>query len=289
MSTCAYITYSEWQDPEDPDVDAELARAALNQYFDTDIVVWDDPDVDAASYDVVLVRGVWDYVPKRQQFLAWANRVAASSLMINPAAVFEANTDKSYLMTLAQRGVPCVPTAWVDSATDIDHALATWPGMRLVVKPRIGAGAWDSIVTDDFDSVRVHAKALLERGSPCLIQPYLDEVDHVGEVSVVCIDGDPQWAVRKVPALTEGGHGDGAGRVDLTNDLVDAARRVLEAWPESADCTWARVDLVPTDGEFVLMELELTEPTLFLPHVDEGAGILADAVFRRWQGREGRE
>jgi hypothetical protein len=45
---------------------------------------------------------------------------------------------------------------------------------------------------------------------------------------------------------------------------------------------YARVDLIPDrDGSPVLLELELTEPSLFLLHDDNAAGRLASAIAAR--------
>jgi hypothetical protein len=45
---------------------------------------------------------------------------------------------------------------------------------------------------------------------------------------------------------------------------------------------YARVDLVTdADGSPIVIELELTEPSLFLPHSDGGALRLVDAVLAR--------
>ena len=45
---------------------------------------------------------------------------------------------------------------------------------------------------------------------------------------------------------------------------------------------YARVDLIPgADGEPVLLELELTEPSLFFGHAADAAPRLADAILAR--------
>ncbi len=59
------------------------------------------------------------------------------------------------------------------------------------------------------------------------------------------------------------------------------AERVLAAVPGGADLLYARVDLLPgPDGLPVLLELELTEPSLFLWTAPGPADRLADAVVR---------
>jgi hypothetical protein len=58
------------------------------------------------------------------------------------------------------------------------------------------------------------------------------------------------------------------------------AQRALAAVPGGAErLLYARVDLIPgPDGDPVLLELELTEPSLFLRHDEGAAERFADAV-----------
>ena len=95
------------------DEDEPLLRAALDDAGIASAVAdWADPDVDWAAADAVVVRSTWDYAPRREEFLAWARRVEASSLLLNPAEVLAWNTDKRYLGELDAAGVPVFPTAW---------------------------------------------------------------------------------------------------------------------------------------------------------------------------------
>jgi hypothetical protein len=60
--------------------------------------------------------------------------------------------------------------------------------------------------------------------------------------------------------------------------LVRHTRGLLEA--SAPDCLYARVDVVVAEDRFVLMELELVEPSLFLEHAPGAAKAFAAAVRR---------
>ena len=49
-----------------------------------EIVDWDDGEVDWARFDLALLRSAWDYTERLPQFLAWVERTAASTLLLNP-------------------------------------------------------------------------------------------------------------------------------------------------------------------------------------------------------------
>ena len=59
-----------------------------------EIVDWDDDEVDWARFDLALLRSAWDYTERLPQFLAWAERTAARTLLLNPLSVVRWNSDK---------------------------------------------------------------------------------------------------------------------------------------------------------------------------------------------------
>ena len=263
MPRVAYVTYRQEPDRPDPDVDIPHALPALAAAGVTaEVVLWDDPDVDWAGYDLVLLRSAWDYVPRFAEFMPWARRVSTLTRLVPSLEVIERNTDKRYLRDLAAAGVPVVPTHWVEPGEDFRVADLSWH--RVVVKPAVSSGSRDTIVTTDPAEIAAQVALILASGRPVLVQPYLDAVDHEGEVSVVVIEGVPSHAVRKVPALSEGGYGDASETVEISAELAAAVGRVLAAEPLAKGLPFARVDLVRGDEGWLVMELELTEPLLFL-------------------------
>jgi glutathione synthase/RimK-type ligase-like ATP-grasp enzyme len=280
----AYATYLE--DPADRDTDWDLApvrEAFARRGVRVESFPWDDPEVAWGDYDSVLLRSAWDYTLRYADFLTWARRVAAATRLLNPLDVVERNTDKTYLRDLEAAGVPVVPTRWYGPGEEPprpERIAGSWSD--LVVKPAVSAGARDTLRTSDPAEASAHVEALARGGRVAMVQPYLDAVDTEGEYSVVVLGGEPSHAITKVPALSEGGRGDARGLTPLTPELRQAAARVLEAEPLADHCAWARVDLVrDAAGVLRLMELELTEPLLFLWLSEGAADRLADVVLDR--------
>lgn len=250
--------------------------------------VWDDPQQDWGAYALVVVRSPWDYAARREEFIAWADTVPR---LANPAATAD--------------GVPTVPTVWLEpgdparlpSVEDPDGGTGS-----IVVKPTVGAGSKD---TGRYDPARpreaalavAHAERLLSAGRGVMVQPYLPAVDTAGESALVLLDGRFSHSVRKGPML-DGPDTGGVGlyreeRIDPREPAaaeLDLAATVLGAVPGpgrragtdlGAAPLYARVDLLPgVDGSPVLLELELTEPSLFLGHSAGAAERFADAISR---------
>jgi glutathione synthase/RimK-type ligase-like ATP-grasp enzyme len=231
--------------------------------------------VDWSAADLVAVRTTWDYTDRRDEFLAWASRVAASSVLSNPQAVLEWNSHKRYLVELAEAGVPVVPTRLVPAGTEPDPL---GPG-RVVVKPAVSAGGRGTHrgLGPELDGTLAGLVAL----GDTLVQPAVDGIDRDGEVSLIRLGTRWSHAVRKFPA--EGGflvHERHGGRLedhDPTPRELEVAEAALARAPAPVQA--ARVDLVRLDGEPVVMELELIEPELFLRRSPDAAGLLADALL----------
>ncbi|MFJ1791506.1 ATP-grasp domain-containing protein [Kitasatospora griseola] len=270
----AYATCRGIEDVEMLPVLAAFARAGVR----AEAVLWDDPAVDWSGFDLVLIRSVWDYIVQRDAFLAWARRTAALTRVANPVPVLERNTDKTYLRDLAEAGVPIVPTAWVAPGEELTGA--DWP--ELVVKPTVSSGARDTVRTTDRAEALAQVAALTAAGRTAMVQPYLPMVEDEGETSLLYLGGEFSHAVRRGPML-------GGGFADVAREPADdqlaLAEQVLAAVPERAELLYARVDLVRLpDGSPVLIELELTEPRLFLDLRPGGPEALAAAALQLLPG-----
>jgi glutathione synthase/RimK-type ligase-like ATP-grasp enzyme len=270
---------------DEPLVEALQARGAT-----THTPRWDDPQVEWASFDAVVVRTAWDYPARRDAFVAWAARVGDLTALWNPADVLRWNTHKSYLIELEDRGAPVVPTAWLAAGDGVDLAalLASRAWDRAIVKPAVGNGGVGLLRTHDVDPAegQAHLDSLLTRGD-VMVQPYLASIELEGEVSVVAIEGQVTHAIHKAPVEGEfriqrqfGGE---YARLDLAGDGREPA--ALAHWVLEAaghELLYARVDLVRDDGGvWQLAELELAEPDLYLGLAPEVGDTLARAILAR--------
>src|SRR5690606_5637013 len=111
-----------------------------------EVCAWEDADAWTEPTPTVL-RSTWNYSLAVDDFLAWCDRVGAAAPLWNPPAVVRANAHKRYLLELAARGVPAVPTELLGrgaSLDELDGALVTVAGRgwrRVVIKPAVGAGS----------------------------------------------------------------------------------------------------------------------------------------------------
>jgi O-ureido-D-serine cyclo-ligase len=278
------------------------ALTALGAHVD--IPCWDDAAVDWAQYNLAVLRSTWDYAERLDEFLDWARCCAGKTRLLNPPEVVRWNTDKRYLVELARAGVPVVPTRFVtagtDAATEMRRFLDGGPDRltvgtagevrEFVVKPTVGAGSRDVARYRRADSERAvkHLERLLAAGRSAILQPYLDRIDEHGETAVIYFDGEFSHAVRKGPLLQTGG--DFVAGLFAPEAISARAADHVERRVADATCAaipfdsllYARVDLIRNaDGAPVVLELELTEPSLFFAHAPGSPQRLATALLER--------
>lgn len=264
-----------------PDADEVLLLPHLPE---AELVAWDNPDVDWASYDLVLLRSTWNYHDHLEEFLAWAHRTAQVTRLLNPVETLEWNTDKRYLDDLAARGFPTVPTLFVAPGEQIpDDAAVTLAG-HVVVKPSVGAGSSGAkLFNADEAAARGHVETLHGQGKTAMIQPYMSQIDTEGETALMYVGGEFSHAARKAAILSR----DMSWSTGIYADEKVSATEPTAAERELADSivatlpglAYTRVDLLPTQDGPVVLELELTEPSLFLG-LSEGAPERTAAAFR---------
>jgi hypothetical protein len=265
--------------------DAGLVAALRQRGLHARWMSWDDPQTEAA--DLVILRAAWDYAERREEFLAWTQRV--SNLLNAPAAVAW-NSDKHYLADLAAAGVPTVPSSFIEPGGSV-----SLPAGEMVVKPAIGAGSIDTLRFGDPAAAAAHAGVLLEAGRSVLVQPYDSRVED-GETALVFLGGEQSHAFTKAailppaggePALDESGTyaQETLAPADPDFELWDLGHAVLDAaaaqlgMPRN-EFLYARVDLIGgADGEAVLLELELIEPSLGWRQLDESTRLLRQRSF----------
>lgn len=237
-------------------------------------VAWDDESVDWAGVRVA-VRSTWDYEHRLDDFLAWARSVPR---LLNGAEVFGWNTDKSYLVELQDAGVPVVPSIVAPNAVALADALSRFE--RPLLKPTVGAGGRGVHVIE-------HDSVLTDIGEPpWLVQPLVESISTEGEVSVFVLGGEAVSQVVKRPAAGEvrvhEEYGGATHPVELDPDLGRIARSVVQATEslKGFDLAYARVDLMKYDGQWLLSELEVTEPGLYLDVLPGNAAEFVERVLR---------
>lgn len=261
-----------------------------------EVVDWDARDIDWGTFDAVVLRSTWDYAERAAKFLAWIDAVSARTKLLNPANIVRWNIDKHYLDALANAGIAAVPSRYVEPVDEVEATLRDFldefdDAQDFVVKPCIGAGSRDARrhARDDVAAATSQINGLLAHGRSVLLQPYLDRVDSAGETALIYCDGVYSHAIRKGPLLTRGAVSTDqlfapeqieARQPDAQERVL--ADRIVAAIPNPTPLLYSRVDLIrAANGDPLLLELELVEPSLFFAHSPGSAQHFATTIARR--------
>jgi hypothetical protein len=269
---------------------------------------WDDAAVDWSSFDLAVLRSTWNYVERIDEFRAWTRRCSQQTRLFNPPEVVNWNTDKHYLAHLHRAGVPVVPSRFVEPGEDPRAALQDFltgaagslsagravPFDQFVIKPSIGAGSRDTARYRCADAERALAhlsRLVVDERRSALLQPYLASVDEVGETALYYLGGKASHAIRKGPllrldsALVAGLFA--PEEITARQPGVDEhalAAAAYAAIPFDAPL-YARIDMIRDDrGAPVILELEMTEPSMFFDHAPGSADRLAALLIARSAG-----
>jgi glutathione synthase/RimK-type ligase-like ATP-grasp enzyme len=246
--------------------------------------VWDEPAADWRRYRCAVIRSTWDYHHHQDRYAAWLRRCADDGVRLwNPPATVLANMNKRYLSDLEQRGVDVVPTEYLDvgHGQSLRGLLERRGWDRAVVKPAVSASAYRTWRTTTATADR--DQAAFEEDSArheVLVQPHVDEIATRGEWSLVFFAGQYSHATIKRPAAGDfrvqeelGGH---SAPAEPPDHVIESARHILSLSP--SPLLYARVDGIERGQRFMLMELEINEPYLFLGSSPGAAVRFANAI-----------
>ena len=238
-------------------------------------------------FDAVYICAPWDYPQHVDEFRRVLRAIDASSArLFNDIAIVDWNLEKTYLRDIEQRGDDIVPSTWYDSfaASDVPVFFREHSCDKLVIKPTVGANAQDTFVlTNPVDAKLLATLQLVFNNRRFFVQPFIENIRSEGEFSLFFFNGVYSHAILKTPKpgdfRVQEEHGADIIPVAPPAGLLPIARQVfshIEPMPVYGRGDWVR----GPDGRFLLMELELIEPSLYL-RTDRNAATRFAAAFNQ--------
>ncbi|QHJ11936.1 Cycloserine biosynthesis protein DcsG [Paraglaciecola mesophila] len=272
MKRCAFLSTDNL---EGYFVYDELLYAPLKQVgWHVDAVSWHDSNIDWNSFDVVVVRSTWDYQQHAREFMQCLRRIEDSrAVLANSLRLLTWNISKEYLKDIASQGISIVPTIWLD-AFDLAQVSAGFEHFsceKLVLKPCVSANADDTYLLDR-EQLLNQAKNLkvVFDDRAFMVQPFIEAVVTQGEYSLFYFNGHFSHAILKQPEQgdfrVQEEHGGRLQAVEPDEEMLTQARHTMASLPD--DALYVRIDLLRYKKEYVVIEIELIEPSLYF-NMDE--------------------
>lgn len=290
VAIASYISTGAY-DANALDEDA-LAKAILTQLgISHELVPWSAPEVDWSRFSHVLIKSTWDYFDHYPAFLAWIAHLEKLGIpTLNETEILRWNSSKSYLMEIESSGFPCIAGKLLPkgSMLDLPRFRQDLGSDTLVFKPLVSGGANKTCkLKKEGDSTleRQVASWLLEEDF--LVQAFIQEIEHVGEYSLIFFNEVFSHAVLKSPAASDFRvqhyYGGSIRAIEPREAMLSAAQALVDRFAKNT--LYARVDGVEINGVFHLMELELIEPYLFLGLADQAIPNYQAALRKRLLGK----
>jgi glutathione synthase/RimK-type ligase-like ATP-grasp enzyme len=249
-------------------------------------VSWHAKNHNWDQYDVVVVRSTWDYQAHCEEFLACLQSIENSSATLcNSMSLIEWNISKEYLKELEEKGVPIIPTLWVDDLQEqhFSQAFKKFAGGEIVIKPYVSANA-DFTYRLTQDSASKHLASIIAeyKNRSAMIQPFLQSIVEQGEYSLFYFDSQYSHAICKQPAKgdfrVQEEHGGQLTKIEPTTQMLALAEQTIKALPNEA--LYARIDIVSFNNTLMIIEVELIEPSLYF-NMDESSPLFFAQNFAK--------
>jgi hypothetical protein len=272
---CAFLTM---ENTEGWFIDADLAIPPMQALgWSVDTVPWRGPEVAWRDYDAVYVGTPWDYPEDVGRFIRLLEHIDRSGpVLVNDVELVRWGLAKTYLLDLETRGAEIVPSLWYDtmSAGRLSSCFDDLASERIVIKPVVSTNATDTFLVGRGQASDMEPRLLSRFEDRAFVaQPFIENIQAEGEFSLFYLGGDYSHAIRKVPRVqdfrVQEEHGASILSVEPEAALIACADGILQLVDPLP--VYARCDLVRgPDGRFLLMELELVEPSMYL-RMDAGA------------------
>jgi glutathione synthase/RimK-type ligase-like ATP-grasp enzyme len=240
--------------------------------WDVRIIVWDEDESDLLAFDAFIFRSCWDYHLHFEAFQDFLSKIEATGKkVINPLPVLRKNAHKFYLAELPLVGVPIIPTVFcrkgdgslLSSIMEDNH----WE--KVVVKPAVSAASHHTQIVV-FSELHEKTRLLqhLFDSRDMLVQPFIPEIQGIGELSTVCFSNGTSYSVRKTPIdgdfRIQKEFGGIYKRYELAAELKTQIAKIWDKINVNKEITFARIDGVVIKGQFYVMEIEMIEPDLYI-------------------------
>ncbi|WP_316734410.1 hypothetical protein [Pedobacter aquatilis] len=269
----ALITYEDKGAYDSPTVESEDDKLLLflkEKGLNIEMVIWNDEKINWENYQLAILKSPWDYFDLYEDFKIWLNLLEEKNIrLLNPIDVIRWNADKHYLKDIEAAGLNITPSIFITDGEEINlnAFFEKFNTDKLIVKPCVSGGAKNTfkVTLDNVEEINQKLRLLIQK-EDFIIQPFLPEILENGEWSFIFFnDIYSHTLVKKAKQgdfRVQPAHG---GSVHVQNPdkaLIEIAAEYVKLFAKN--CLYARVDGTFVNNQFLLMELELIEPFLFL-------------------------
>ena len=248
-----------------------LLRDELKKVYECDIVAWERLAEDIIdNYFMFIVRSVWGYHKDYTNFLNLIlNIEKRGKCVLNSYENISKNISKySQTKFFEKNNIPHVPTIFFDKDKKITTDYRFVGVENLVIKPSISASGENTVKINKLDLnniYKIYDEILRDSNQKLLIQPYIKTIEK-GEYSCIVIDNEFQYAVNRLPGIFTSQKG-----VKYTEKVSKNVKIIVDNIIETLkplNLLFYRIDFLKYNNNYLVNELEMIDPDLFIKRLD---------------------
>ena len=235
---------------EDIQISKELKKIGI----ESEIISWEDPNVDYNKYSILVMKSVWGYHKNYDKFKNWMKMIKDKKINIfNSIDTIESNIKKDCQFELLNKyNISHIPSI-IYKGNNIPNKIKTGK----VVKPIISGSGDDTVLSENYD-IDNYRDIINNKDNGIIVQPYIKEIVN-GEYSIIYIDNQNTHNMIRYPGIFTTKRKPYQA-LKVPPRVLELAEKVKKI-PEYSDLLYMRVDIV--DGKKpMVMEVELAEPDL---------------------------
>lgn len=279
---CAYLTM---ENTDGWCIDADLGFLPMEALgWQIDALPWRSSDPDWGQFDAVYIGTTWDYPEDPGLFMSVLESIDRSNaILVNDLEIVRWSMSKTYLRDLEAKGSTIVPSLWYDDMAPavIEQAFHTHGTDQIIVKPVVSTNATDTfLLTRDRAHELERELSMTFSDRPFVVQPFIENIQREGEFSLFYFNSIFSHATRKIPMAGDFRVQEERGAKVLS---IEPERALLETGNSVMNLVrpmpvYARADFVRApDDRFLVMELEMIEPSMYLRMDPDAPGRFAKA------------
>ncbi len=275
----AIVSCDKWKNKSLEDL--YLKHSLNKQNCKVDIISWEDKTIDYSKYDLIIIRSIWGFQENKTKFENWLNMLETQKIkVLNPINVIKNNYDKEIQFDILNKyNIKTIKTFFLPINKNIKSRILDLKTNNdlennlIVLKPTISEGSKDVYLVGDnryefnniIDINEVYNKYKNNK-SKLMVQPFMKEIFD-GEYSICCINNKITHGIIKYKnAFTKTNMIKYIPADKIDHKIIEIVNNILNI-KEYKDNLFLRIDFVKQEKKFLVMEVELLDPNLFLEFI----------------------
>lgn len=247
----------------------------LNNYdVNVEIVSWSNKKINWKKYNVVFIRSIWDYHLNFKEFKKWINYLKENNInTVNSINIISNNIykdeqykNKKYNMFFQKRTFIYFKKDYNSFYQEVLKSIDLYSEGELVLKPIVGASSYNVYKYNKENNniyllkriVKKIYKSCKNNQIPGLIIEPFNKGIYDGEFCLVYLNGQILYCAKKFPSRFQE-----RKETKIINEipsvLIDAFNKI-----KLFSKRYGRIDFIIENERVVLMEVEETDPDLYL-------------------------